>query len=373
LKRLWILLLLAACGDGLAGKDYRGEPLISIDTQLGRSTRIKSNEKPFKASLFWTKDGGTDLTAANLVEQPSVAVNLSFPGRFEINVFEPPTGDDLPALRDGVRVGLLLIYEDVDEDGRFDEGELRGSAVDRVLLYAPQALDAVTSITGRPLTAGYNLARVPMSCTCGVEVGSSCDTDASCGTGGVCVKDAIGLTFSGGYCVATPRADGCKPRNGTLASLLDSGDHFIRYCQLDSECRTADGYSCCSGSCLPETPGLLCDPVEACPAPTGSACDDNQACGVEGLCVKDVYGIEFPGGFCTTRRIERCEPVEALLAIVPDPATGEDVEVWVPPCSSDDDCRDGYACVSDSCEPVQPLSLEIFDDPIMLPLCNTYL
>ena len=372
LRLFGVLVLAGSCGDALVGESYRGQPLFRIETELVRTTAIRSSDKPFRVSVFWTKNGDTDVSAGNLVEQPSVAVDLAFPGRFKINIFQPPAGEGLLAV-EGHRVGLLLIYEDLDEDGRYDHGELRGGAFDRVLLHVPAAVEAASSITGERLAAGYNLARNPILCSCGVNLGAACADDAACGPAGQCAKDTGGFVFPNGMCVAESKPD-CLPRGSMiLGDFIEQGKtHAVKACRVDADCRVAEGYVCCANLCFPDDPGNVCTDPTDCTPPTGGPCSSNQACGANGFCVLESDGTEYPNGLCAIKPTDSCWLEEATSINVSDPETEADMEVWVPTCRADSDCRtaEGYVCDFGECSPAAPLLLAIFEDFAPQPLCQ---
>ncbi|MCA9547325.1 MAG: hypothetical protein KC613_23140, partial [Myxococcales bacterium] len=163
-RRAALALALLGCGDGLVERGYRGEVLFHYTGQVTTAGRTVDFAHPLRASLFWsteTDEAGLD---DDLVEQPAIAVAVRFPGIFEINVFQRPPDHAWEDPQAGFRVGFVLLYEDVNRNGRYDAGELRGGAADQVLLYAERALSAGASPTGRPLAVGFHTARLPMAC-----------------------------------------------------------------------------------------------------------------------------------------------------------------------------------------------------------------
>lgn len=265
MKRLW-LLALVSCGDGLTEAGYRGEPLHTFTGQVTTVSGVTTSA-PLRAAVFWNPRGQTDL-GEDLVEQDAVSVAVRFPGVFEVNVFEPPP-EDVAWVDRGAshRVGLLLVYEDLNGSGRADSGELRGGATHQVLLYARRALKAAESPSGAPLGAGYHALRVPLPCeveeadelaadtSCGVPIGDPCGADTDCGTGGLCLlRDPSQPSWPGGYCVQPVTPD-CRP-SGVKASG-EAGEYWLRRCEEPEHCRLADGYTCAEGACVPATPSAL--------------------------------------------------------------------------------------------------------------------
>lgn len=269
-RRLYYALVLTGCGDALVERGYRGEPLYTFTGQIAAASG-GAFEHPVRAAVFWSPGRGTRIDE-RLVEQPSLAVAVHFPGTFEINVFEPPMAVDWSTPDDDWRLGLVLIYEDLDEDGRFSPDELRGGARDQALLYLERPLSATESPTGTPLDAGFHAVRLPMLCgheeeehdrdqgtraaECGVPIGEGCATDADCGTGGACLTRDRTAVWTGGYCVQLFVEGGCEPRGGRLV-----GDAWHRGCDDDDDCRLADGYRCEEDVCVPGAPvALVVDP-----------------------------------------------------------------------------------------------------------------
>ena len=261
-------LTLTACGDALVEQGYRGIPLYTFEGQVAAVNGGGTFDAPARAAVFWSPDGTTALTDA-LVEQSAISVAVRFPGTFTLNVFEGP-GDVPWRDRSGaVRVGLILVYEDLDGDGLAGPGELRGGSANHVLLYAERAVEAAASPTGRALTPGFHAVRVPLPCevedsdgragdTCGVALGASCVADADCGPLGACLERDRYARYPGGYCVLP--VGGCTPQGArTLATELGgvATRVWAAGCDEADQCRLAEGYVCENGVCLPGEPAAL--------------------------------------------------------------------------------------------------------------------
>ncbi len=259
--------LCLSCGDPLTEGQYRGQPLYQFTgqvTSLGGSL----DSTGLRAAIFWSVDGSTNL-AGELVEHDGVSVAVRFPGIFEINVFAPPPDVAWEDPTAKYRVGLVLIYADVNGDGRAQlvdpdtgaEIELRGGASHQVLVYPPEPPAAGHSPTGVALAEGYHSERVPMACElaelhpaggCGVPIGDACADDAACGEGR-CLKQDQSLSYPGGYCIqATGGA--CVPGGArALVTHVDGvpGTWFHKVCEDTDDCRLAEGYQCEGGFCKP--------------------------------------------------------------------------------------------------------------------------
>jgi hypothetical protein len=261
-------LLLVACGDPLVEQGYRGAPLYTFTGQIGSVSGGSTFEAPVRAAVFWSIDGTTNLHG-DLVEQSAIALAVRFPGTFEINVFEPPRDVPWKDPQAPVRVGLVLVYEDVNGNHRLDPGELRGGARNEALLYVERAVPAAASPTGRALAPGFQAQRLPMPCgvpsataggDCGVPLGASCDTDADCGTGGLCLHRDEYSDWPGGYCLQRLSAGGCRPAGGVLLHTEIEGSensYWHRRCETGADCRFAEGYVCEDWACLPDGPVAL--------------------------------------------------------------------------------------------------------------------
>ncbi len=271
----------AACGDPVVERGYRGAVQHHLTGQVITAGGPVDFDAPLRASIFWSTETDEAEVGDDLREQAALSVAVRFPGIFEINVFERPPDHRWADTEAAYRVGFILLYEDVDGDGRFAPTELRGGARDLVLLYVERPLTALTSPTGRPLPVGYHTARLPMLCPwteageaphddhglpagCGVPVGAPCAAGVACVGGGTCVTTLAGQAWPGGYCTV-PADDGACAGPGTpaLAGVA------LLPCEDDDDCRLADGYRCVEDAqglrgCQPGAPtALVLDPAFA--------------------------------------------------------------------------------------------------------------
>lgn len=263
-----VLVLTTAGCEGIAGNDYRGQPLFSFEGRVDSYVAPTGAGGPFRVSLFWSPTRSTDVQTAPLVEQSSVSVTVTFPATFQLSVFHPPEQQHLPGDALGYGVGLILAYQDANGDGRYQPAERVGGAETRILLYAPHTLSASESPTGETLTEGFHLARVPMRCggtggfrntgveDCGVPLGAACAPGAECGDGGTCLADFDGQPFPDGYCALLDSDSGesCVPHEKpSVMSFFDDTVWWLQPCDRDSDCARA-GYICDQQleSCMPE-------------------------------------------------------------------------------------------------------------------------
>lgn len=275
-----VAVTLAACGDALVERGYRGEPLHTFQGQVTTVVGDGTFERPLRAAVFWSPSGQTVLDD-RLVEQSAIAVSVRFPATFEINVFEPPASvpwDDPAA---PFRVGVVLLYEDVNGDGHYQPSERRGGARNQALLFVPSPLDAAASPTGVALSAGFHDERLPMPCgvqqedevaegdTCGVTLGAPCTLDADCleagsaaGAAARCLLRDSHTTWPGGYCVLDAAASACRPIGGRRQSTDVNGgpvgDYWHLGCSDGDDCRLSEGYQCKDNRvCVPGEPASL--------------------------------------------------------------------------------------------------------------------
>ncbi len=81
---------------------------------------------------------------------------------------------------------------------------------------------------------------------------------------------------------------------------------------------------------------------------------------------------DFPGGYCVLESTASCVPEGGVPLSVDNASFTE--EVWVKSCSSDDDCRDSYACEYwiNACLPKRPLEIIIDENYRFQSLCEGF-
>ena len=255
------------CGEALVDDAYRGDPLLTVRGQISQVRGALALENDLRVAVFWSPTGSTAIDDT-LVEQSDVSVELQFPALFEINLFAPPSGI---AWRDGgpVHVGLVLIYDDANRNGRFERGELQGGARNLALLFAERDATADESPTGRPQAQGVSLARMPLRCEpvenetpdaptgWAMQVGRACGAATDCGAepDWRCITEDDDIYWSGGYCArdmvaGLPEADGVEPGSVWLNDTLTPV--WMRECNADADCRAE--YVCQAEICRPDQP-----------------------------------------------------------------------------------------------------------------------
>lgn len=169
LRRAALVLLAssAACDGALVDGTYRGEPLLTVQGELKVIDKTASGApaKPLPAgqlrlAVLWLGAVGAatgELFSAD-VEQSLTPVAV-FPARYRVALYAPPPA--AAVLRDSAEgayaLGVLAAYVDANGNGAFDrdiDGLVGGATAQRVVVYAPQGLQA-TWLT-QPIGAGYH-------------------------------------------------------------------------------------------------------------------------------------------------------------------------------------------------------------------------
>lgn len=148
-----MLGLLPACGDGLVGGAYRGEPLITVSGKV-----LDDPNDPFSSgvddgtlriTLRWAQWSGLGTGA---LDDQEIEALTSFPANYEMNIYQPPPAEarfDPPwDATDQIAVGVPLLYSDKNRDGVWDTDEqLVGGPFDLVIVYLESIPDLDASDT----------------------------------------------------------------------------------------------------------------------------------------------------------------------------------------------------------------------------------
>jgi hypothetical protein len=132
----------SACGDALMGADYQGEPLMILAGQVITEAALPELSGEVRVALFWSSHGGHGQQ-----HEQQVAVNTSFPSRYELHLYTTPPDEVLyqpPHAPGSVGIAVPMLYEDTDGDGQYH------SSVDRVLGGAQDVLVFYNSETMHP-------------------------------------------------------------------------------------------------------------------------------------------------------------------------------------------------------------------------------
>lgn len=263
--------MLPGCSGELLGADYRGTPLFSFEGSVADYRLDTTPIEALRASIFWSKTGKTSTIASALVEQPNVTLSITFPATMRFRVFEPPASAPMAGADWPFAIGMILIYEDVNGNDRYDHGELRGGAFDQIVTYAEAGLSLAQSPVGRAIPTGYALTPVSLPCArgmrlppgrnnCGVTLGANCHRDEDCGPNGICLMGVPTGPVPAGYCSMLVRSQGCAPTDGQS----DDGRHpsfWLKRCYTDSDCAAPLICSSLDRFCGPRDP-LFVDVAE---------------------------------------------------------------------------------------------------------------
>jgi len=130
---------LTGCGE-LADGNYRGEPLAELVGNVVVEEGAETPDGELRVGLFWSGEQSA------LLHEQDVATELEFPARYTLTVFNPPPEEairEVEQLEGAFAVGIPLIYQDLNGDGRLDLGveTIIGAAVEVALVYTDDELD----------------------------------------------------------------------------------------------------------------------------------------------------------------------------------------------------------------------------------------
>jgi hypothetical protein len=329
-----LAIVVVGCGDPVMEKDFRGDPLFSFEGSVVTYIDDRHSDHTLRVSPFWNPDGVKKVLKENLREQSSASVTVSFPAKFEINIFRPPKPEDLVKGEPKYGMALMVVYKDFNDDGHYsahDSDEFFGSARDHVLFYAPQTIDPAISPIGIALPQGFSLLRMPMRCkghsfshrSTARELpllGHPCSQSKECGPGGYCLNPRQDCSFINGYCSSLQPASFDK---NTAVPVDLQIAFWLRRCVDASDCQR-DGYRCLhletqafSDQCNVCWPMATRKPTTVscgislgygsysdCISSIGRACRTHSDCGSPengDHCLTELDGQTFPGGMCTHR------------------------------------------------------------------------
>lgn len=251
-----------ACGDTLVDASYSGTPLFSLQGVVGgRSDAISGPDTLVTTAMFWSPQGLMARGYDELVEQWGTASAAPAPRPYVMNVFDVPGSEHLATAPSGARyaMGRVVAYLDTNRNGRHEPSEvIVGSSQGFAVFYAPQALTAADSPTGRPLAAGWQTFLLPLTCPggasgggstpvaegdCGVPLGARCNVDADC-PGGACLGELL-IPLPHRMCVIPePPPSGCRQRGSVLVRVGVGRDVWIQGCESSDGCEREYPYQC---------------------------------------------------------------------------------------------------------------------------------
>lgn len=395
-----VCALLLSCDGALVDGLYQGEPIHTVQGIIARFDQkvpAFAVTSPKRVSLFWSPTGQTNVPVGQLVEQSTVSVAVEALSDFRLEIFHPPATELYVSQTPAYAIALLLVYADVDNDGRFSEASdlLLGGALDHVVVYAPQALDAESSFARLDIPAGFFTVQTPVTCVKPVDTEPVCaesDVPSDWGRrcdmeGAFCEEESICLSFGDdnapGICGFPQALLACVPPGARAVDEI-----WMPGCVVDEDCASFSGTFC-------DIANGLCQPAEAPCAGTivpGVSCARDEDCGSEaGLCLlgDPLSFVSYTNGYCVYDDAKLdCRPADGTLVIdvecdrAVDDSECFEVEVsrWYRACTSDDDCRgaEGYRCdpFINTCSVAAPLELVVdggfSPEADMVPLCTDW-
>ena len=154
------------CGDVLTDASYQGDPVYVVRGQIHSfASSDELDAAHLRASIFWNTQGDPT-KPAQLMEQPSMSAQVEFPSSFAIRIFQrPQTQHWVTSAERAYAQGLVLIYDDRQGNGRYDEGTdaFLGGSLSKGLIYAPKSLSQSTLGTASA-PQGFSLVALPIPC-----------------------------------------------------------------------------------------------------------------------------------------------------------------------------------------------------------------
>jgi|GEM_PF-3051916 len=269
-----------ACGDGMVDPTYRGRPVFEFRGQVQIESGFADGEHDIRLGIFWMPEG-PNTPQSTWIEQPSASVRIDFPSTFTIKLFQPPGA--LHFYLPDQAVARILLYDDLDHDGRWTPGEpLVGDAPDTVIAYIGSQANEESHFAGVTLPADFSLLRPPIRCferrvnrfQCDLPLGAPC-TDATdcclaedCSQARVtCITEERAMRpVPGGYCVAAHDSRFCsrlapdEEVTGILGygiTLQETRRVLVRGCTQDSDCRAEYRCDAAHRVCTPDTSVVL--------------------------------------------------------------------------------------------------------------------
>jgi len=190
---LGLCIAVSGCGDPLRGVEYQGTPMLTVEGQVVIMQSMIDLQGEVRVALYWSS-----VQEHGQQHQQEVTIDTNFPARYQLTLFTPPPDE---VIRENgrmplpVAIGVPLLYEDQDGDGKFDADSdlVLGGAHSALVIYmdgeppAPEGNDETGSgedtasagpESGPPaFHDGYNLVSVQ---------------NTNCGTGalGLVIEDS---------------------------------------------------------------------------------------------------------------------------------------------------------------------------------------
>ena len=147
-----------ACGQPLATQDYPGEPLLVLRGEILSQGGPRGNASgALRVALHWVGSAQEQIVDRQIVTMGGL-------GQYTLTLYHPPSPQVLRALPEGlgrVALGRIFLYEDYDDDGRWDRRQepVVGGALEHLIVYSPETV--VHPILGRLIPRGYQVSYSP--------------------------------------------------------------------------------------------------------------------------------------------------------------------------------------------------------------------
>lgn len=164
------LLATAACGDPIADGDYLGEPLFQLQGRIVGDAGTSVIRRPY-LGLLWVNPLGVD-GSFEFVSSIVPITQPRFPGEFSINLFDaPPDRVHFPIGSADIALGMAVVLDDVNGDGRFELDPFAGIVPPDVVFGGSRQLIAHVRNLGsaecqawafgvsEPIESGFHLMR----------------------------------------------------------------------------------------------------------------------------------------------------------------------------------------------------------------------
>jgi hypothetical protein len=165
-----LLIMMAGCGS--VGAPGDGEPYTTFNGSI--SSVLSDVRSPVRAAVLWEVQGSSAVRVSQ-----EIAVAGSFPAAFTLpltalpplEAMQQPDPSKSAGLDPSMRfaVGTLIVYEDLNRNGRLDLASLEQPAIDRILgtlpdeffFYIEGTPPPSGTFNGLALSRGFNLVALP--------------------------------------------------------------------------------------------------------------------------------------------------------------------------------------------------------------------
>ncbi len=210
-RALWMLGLgLVACGDPLVTERFEGTPTFELGGAIVQANaRIPASHGTASARLFWI--------GASPDDGEQVATLGAGFAEFSMTLFDPPPASAAAFSdrvdRGALGIGVIAVYADTDDDGRFDpdQDRLLGASAQHVVVHSSEGVgvdDPAYDVLGA-VAPGYHVYEHDTPSACRFVDAAACPPEG----GLVLADDARNVTLTlwmepGEVRVPAPAIDG---------------------------------------------------------------------------------------------------------------------------------------------------------------------